>query len=233
MPSEPSVIYPARPAGRPPAIWAAFAAQGRWKSWVLAGQLMIIALLVVANIRASTRPPDVVLISPDGKSTYVQSSVATEALLRWLAQTKQEPSDVTTIRFTEHFLRLVLALNSSTIDATWPEALSLMAPQLAAKMRAEAEAKKLLDSVRLARVKTELAFDELILVQRTGDLLHLRARLTRTKRSLLDDGTPSTDHVSADLVARVVPRTLSHPDGLEVAEWTVHASPQEIPHAAP
>jgi hypothetical protein len=220
--SAPTGLYKAQPPGHPAAIWAAFVAQGRWKSWVLVALLALLALLVLANIRASSRPPDVVLISPDGQSTYVPATVASDALVRWIQETKQLPSDLTVIRFAQLFLRLALELNSSTVEATWPEALALMAPPLAAKMRHEAAVQKLIEGTQLARVKTQLAFDDLVLVERAGGLLHLRASLTRTKRSLFgEEGREQPDHLSVDLIARVIPRSLSHPDGLEVAEWTV------------
>jgi hypothetical protein len=39
------------PPGSPPAVWAAFAAQGRWKSWTIAGLLALVALQSLAIAR--------------------------------------------------------------------------------------------------------------------------------------------------------------------------------------
>src|SRR5262245_42246751 len=67
-----------RPSLGPPAVWAAFARQGAWKSWVLIFQFFVIALLILANLRLSQKPPDIVVVAPDGKSTYLTPSIAGE-----------------------------------------------------------------------------------------------------------------------------------------------------------
>src|SRR5215470_1199769 len=79
----------------PPAIWTAFARQGAWKSWVLIFQFFVIALLILANVRLSQKPPDIVVVAPDGKSSYLTPSSAEDALLRFLADQKQEHNDLT------------------------------------------------------------------------------------------------------------------------------------------
>src|SRR5262252_7361088 len=89
-----------RPNLGPPAIWLAFARQGAWKSWVLILQFFIIGLLILANLRLSQGPPDIVLVAPDGKSMYVAPSIAGAGLLRFLADQKQEPSELTVLHFT-------------------------------------------------------------------------------------------------------------------------------------
>lgn len=223
----------ARPPGAPPAIWAAFASQGRWKNWVLLAQLLIILLLVLAVLRTSTRPPDVVLVGADGKSDYIPSRVASEALTRWVQEQKQLPSDLTVLHFTKDFIRLVIAVNSATIESTWPTALDLMHQDLRAKMIQEAKAQKLIETYKLARIRTEVAFDDVLVLERTPTLLHVRALVTRTKASLLDDRTaPTVDHLTLDLVERVVARSAARPDGLEVAEWRVESAQAPTPSSA-
>ncbi len=48
-------------------------------------QFFLIGLLVLANIRLSQKPADIVVVAPDGKSTYLTPSIAGEALVRFLA----------------------------------------------------------------------------------------------------------------------------------------------------
>src|SRR5207302_6062619 len=88
------------PPGSPPAIWMAFARQAAWREWVIAALFALNALTIVAAVRVARKDPDVVLIAPDGKSSYVPRSVANDGLLRFLAEQKQQPSDVTVVRFT-------------------------------------------------------------------------------------------------------------------------------------
>src|SRR5262249_31706521 len=145
----------------PPAVWAAFVRQGAWKSWVLIFQFFVIALLILANLRLSQRPPDIVVVAPGGKSTYLTPSIAGEALLRFLADQKQEPSDLTVLHFTRDFLNLALAVNSSTIERAWPEALALMSAPLRARVAKESAEQKLIETYKLARVRTELLIEEI------------------------------------------------------------------------
>lgn len=203
----------------PPAIWAAFARQGAWKNWVLLLQLALNFLLVLATIGFSQRPPDVVLVEPDGKSTYVNRSIAGEALARFLAEQRNTPSDVTITHFTQTFLSTFLAVNSTTIDAAWPEALRMMDAPLQDRMSREAQAQKLLEAYKLAGVKTDITVENLVLVERHDPVLHLQATVTRRKQDLLEHSSPTTDRLSVDIIERIVPRTSSHPDGLEVVEY--------------
>jgi hypothetical protein len=214
---------PASPPGSPPAIWAAFARQGAWKDWVIVALLCLNALTIVAGARLARREPDVVLVAADGKSTYLPRELAGDALARFLAEQRQLPSDVTVIHFTREFLQLVLALNSSTVDGAWTDALALMAPSLRERVAADAAGKKLLDSYRAAKVRTSLSIEAVELVERTSSLLHVRATVRRKVGSLLvgSDGPTTDDRLVVELVERIVPRTSSRPDGLEVAEMRI------------
>jgi len=95
----------------------------------------------VAAVRVARKDPDVVVVAPDGKSSYVPRSVANDALMRFLAEQKQQPSDVTVVHFTREFLQLALAINSSTIDGAWRDALALMGSQLRERFSTAAAAK--------------------------------------------------------------------------------------------
>ena len=44
-----------------------------------------------------------------------------------------------------------------------------------------------IQAAKFARIATDLAFDDLLLVDRTKEIVHLRAKMTRSKRSLLGD----------------------------------------------
>src|SRR4051812_9936451 len=105
----------------PSAVWTAFARQGQWKSWVIAAQLLLMALLTLAAMQLARKPPDIVLVDSDGRSTYVNPSVAGQELIRWLADRRQRPSDVTVAHFSREFLQRFLGVNSTTIQAAWPE----------------------------------------------------------------------------------------------------------------
>ena len=205
----------------PPAIWRAFQAQAAWKSWAIVALLGLLTLESIAVVRLSNRPPDYVVVDADGKGTYVRRGVATEPLLRFLAD-KTKPPELAIVRFTREFLTLALALHSSTVEANWPAALAVMSPELRAKVEKEASEAKVVESYKLAQQKTDVAFENLTLVTRTATLLHVRATLTRTRRSLADSSAPPVvDRVAVDLAERIVPPRLDRPDGLEVVEWNV------------
>ena len=217
-----------RKTGAPPAIWAHFVQQAAWKDWVIAALLILNALTILAGARLAAKGPDVVLVAPDGKSTYVNRSVAMVELLDFLADQKQQPSDVTVVHFTKDFVRLALASNSTTIDSTWSEALSMMGEQLSKRLKEESEAKKLLETYRAVRIKSLLQIEDIVLVERTRDLLQVKASVLRVKSSLLDESRAGvSEHLVVDLVERVVPRTAARPDGLEVVDW--HFAPQVAP----
>ena len=221
------------PPGSPPAIWAAFVAQGRWKSWTIVGLLGLLGLQSLALIRLVARPPEVVLLDAGGEATPVRRSVATDALLAFLAE-RSRPPDVAVVRFTRDFLQRALAVNSSTIEAAWPAALTMMAPDLRTRVEAEATRSRLVETWRLAQRRTDLAFDEIVLEERTPSLLSVKATLTRRVGPLLEGAGPSsTDRVQVELVARTVTPTLDRPDGLEVAEWRLTPIPVTHPSSRP
>lgn len=207
-----------RPSDHPSAVWTAFARQGQWKSWVIAAQLLLMALLTLAAMHLSRRPPDVVLVAPDGQSTYLHPSTAGEELIRWLAERRQRPSDVTVARFSREFLRRFLGVHSATIHAAWPEALSMMAPALRTRMQAEAAKQKLVETYQAAQVATELDIQRLQLVEQLERAIHVRALVARTKRPLAG-GQATKDTLEVDLILDVVSRTAATPDGLQLAEY--------------
>jgi len=221
------------PPASPPAVWAAFAALGRWKTWTIAGLLGLVSLQSLAIVRLATRPPEVVLVGAAGEATPVRRSVATDALLKFLAERSRLP-EVAIVRFTRDFLHLALGVNSSTIEAAWPAALAMMAPELRSRIEREAATTRLVETWRLAQRKTELTFEELVLEDRTPGLLAIRSTLRRRTGPLVDGAGPSsTDRVQVDLVARIVTPTLDQPDGLEVAEWRLTPLPVTHPSSKP
>lgn len=213
------------PPASPPAVWAAFATQGQWKSWTIAGLLGLVALQSLAIVRLAARPPEVVLVGAAGEVTPVRRSVATDALLKFLAE-RSRPPDVAIVRFTRDFLHLALGVNSSTIEVAWPAALAMMGPELRSRVEREAATTRLVETWRLAQRKTEVSFEEIALEARAPGLLAIRARLSRRTGPLVEGvGPSSTDRVQVDLVARIVTPTLDRPDGLEVAEWRLTPLP--------
>lgn len=220
MSKQGEVVLQASRVGRsPPAIWAAFAKQSAWKNWVLVAQLFVIGLLVLANLRLAGQEPDVVLVSPDGKSEYLGRSTGMESLNRFLAEQRGQASDVTVGYFSKRFLTLALAVNSSTIEAAWAEALSLTAPPLRARLAEETKSQRVVEMYQTAQVRTDLAFEEVELVQRSGVLVHVRAKVRRAKSNLLDGSDVRVDRSESELVLKSVLRTPERPDGLEVVDW--------------
>lgn len=206
----------------PPAIWAAFATQGRWKNWLLVAQLLCNALGAVVVWSIATRPADVIVVGEDGASTYVPTGASSRALQDFLRQQKGKASDLTLLSFTKRFVTLTAGVNSTTIDEAWAEALSMMVGALSSRMKAEADSQKLLETYRLASVRTSLQFTAVELVERRGDKAHVRVRVRRLKEKLSGGGV-SDDALQVDLVLTEVPRSSIHPDGLEVLDW--HSSP--------
>jgi hypothetical protein len=197
---------------------------------VIVALLALNALTILAGSRLAARQPDVVIVSPDGKSTFVPREVASAQLLNFIADQKQAPSDVTIVHFTKDFLKAALAANSSTVDSTWPEALSMMGEQLRTRLKQESDNRKLLESYKAVHVKTSLNVHDIVLVERTRELLQVKATVERLKSSLLDDsGTGVSERLVVDLVERIVPRTAQRPDGLEVVDW--HLAPPTEEHA--
>ncbi len=217
-----------RKSSSPPAIWAHFAQQAAWKDWVIAALLILNALSILVGARLAAREPDVVMVGPDGKSSYVARGVTSAALLDFIAEQKQQPSDVTVVHFTKDFVRLALSANSSTIDATWSEALSMMGEKLRVRLREESDAKRLLESYRALRIKSAVFVEDIVLTEKTKDLLQVKATVQRTKSSLLDESRAGVqEHLEIELVERIVARTATRPDGLEVVDW--HFAQQVAP----
>ena len=208
-----------RPPGSPPAVWAAFLEQNAWKSWTIVGLLAVVCLLCLAVVRLASRPPEFVMVDANGRTTPVRRTVATDALLRFLAD-RTRPPEVAIVRFTRDFLHLALGLNSSTIEANWPAALAMMAPELRERIARESAAKRLVETYRLAQRRTELSFDEIAVEDQSSTQVTVRATITRRSLPLVEGGgATEVDRVQVELVERPVPATMESPDGLEVAEW--------------
>lgn len=218
----------------PPAIWTAFAAQGRWKNFVMVGQLLLLALLTQVALKLARTEPAVVVVDERGEGQFVERGVASEALLAFLAEQRGVPTDLTLVAFTRRFLNAALAPNSTMLDEQWAESLSMMAAPLAAKVDAEARAQKLFETYRLAQVKTRLEVLSLDVLERHGDKVHLRARLLRRRESLIAAASAlSPDAEQVDLVLAMVPRTRSRPDGVMVVEWRTTPVASEPPPVQP
>jgi hypothetical protein len=215
--------------GHPTAVWEAFVRQAAWKSWVIVVLAALLGLSLLLNVRLGTKPPEFVIVeNPGGKATLVRQSIATDELLRFLAQ-RTRPPDLAILRFTRDFLQLAFGVNSSTVHAAWPQALSMMAPALRTRMEGEAAGTGLVETYIAAQVRTDLTIDDIVLVQRSDALLHVRASLARRKSPLAGGGVASEDRLEVDLVEEFVAATPDHPDGLAVAEWQV----RELPAAGP
>jgi hypothetical protein len=138
---------------------------------------------------------------------------------------------MTIVRFTRDFLHLALALNSTTVEANWADALAMMSPELRARMASEAAAKKLVETYKLAERRTDLVFEEIVLEDRTPTLLTVRATMLRRVEPLVEGvGRSASDRVQVELVERVLSPTMERPDGLEVVEWRLLSLPAKEPN---
>ena len=218
-----------RPPGAPGAVWDAFARQAAWKNWALILLFGLLLLSLLANVRLAARPPEFVVVeNPGGKSTYVRRAVATDALLKFLAE-KTKPPEIAVVRFTRDFVQLAFGINSSTIDANWPQALSMMTDPMRERVNKQTEAAKLLDTYRAAQVRSDLAIEDILLIEQTPTLLHVKTTLSRRKGPIIGGGPFTTDRLAVDLVEANVPISPDHPDGLAVAEWQIQELPPEAP----
>lgn len=209
----------------PPAVWAAFASQGRWKNWVMVLQLGVLALLTQVCFALARVSPDVIVVDDKGASRYVERTVTSDALVRFLESERRRPTDLTIAAFTERFVRLTSGVNSATIDESWMEAQAMMALPLAEKVGAEAKAQRLIETYRLAQIRTSLSFSDVQLVERKGDKAHVRALITRQRAKLFSAESVGVAEAQViDLILAEVPRTRRRPDGLEVLEW--HTAPR-------
>jgi hypothetical protein len=232
MPAEIHSLPPtASSLSAPPAVWAAFVRQGAWKNLVLLVQLGVIALFAVANVHLADRAPDVVLVAPDGTATFVPRAVVGDSILQAIRHAKGQPTDAEVVHTTRHFLGLMLGVNSSTLEATWPEALAMMDSGLAAKLQREYTQQRVLEAWKAAQVRTTLHFETVELRQRTDSLLHVRAVLLRTRSDLVTATQPQTERLQVDLVHAVEARTLKHPSGLVIRDFAVTPSPPSSPSA--
>jgi len=218
-----------RPPGAPGAVWDAFARQAAWKNWALILLFGLLLLSLLANVRLAARPPEFVVVeNPGGKSTYVRRAVATDALLKFLAE-KTKPPEIAVVRFTRDFVQLAFGINSSTIDANWPQALLMMTEPMRERVNKQTEAAKLLDTYRAAQVRSDLAIEDILLIEQTPTLLHVKTTLSRRKGPIIGGGPFTTDRLAVDLVEANVPVSPDHPDGLAVAEWQIQELPLEAP----
>lgn len=215
------------PASPVPAVWAAFARASAWKSWMLVVQSLLLLLLIFVNLKVAKTNPDVVVVrESDGQSTYVPQAEAGPALVGFLEEQKSRPSDVSVLCFSRLFLQRMFQINSSTVDEAFEEACTMMDERVAAATRDEYRRDKVLETYRLARMKSRITVDDLVLLEKTPSLLHLKAEVTRKKSALLDDtANVSTDRLAVELVERIVPRSKRRPYALEIAELSVKRIP--------
>ena len=217
-------LSPKRVLG-PPAVWTAFATQGRWKNWVMELQLGVVALLTQVCFALARVQPDVIVVDDAGSSRYVERTVTSAALVRFLETERRRPTDLTIAAFTERFVRLTSGVNLATIDESWSEAQAMMALPLAEKVGAEAKAQKLVEAYRLAQIRTSVAFEDVQLVERKGEKAHVRALVSRQRTKLFSaELVGPLEAQVVDLILAEVPRSRRRPDGLEVLEW--HTAPR-------
>jgi len=209
----------ARTTAAPPAVWAAMVRQAQWKSWALVLAFALCALEGLVMLKLAHKEPDIVLIAPDGRSTYVNRSVAGDALVRFLEEQRQLPSDVTIFHFTRDFLHHFFATDSLSYAASFAEALGMLSAGFRERVAREAAASKVLEAVRATHTRTNLTFESLDFVERTKEALHLRAVLLRRTESLSEGTLLSLDRLEVDLYESVVPRTAAHPDGLVIGQF--------------
>jgi hypothetical protein len=211
----------------PPTVWAALARAGQWKSWAL---LLLLALCLgqsLVMLRLVRREPDIVLIAPDGQSTYVPRSVAGQALVRFLEEQRQRPGDVTVVHFTRDFLQHFFAVHPSAYEASFAEALGSMAAPLRERLAREAQQTKLLERVRVSGTRATVELEALDIVERTEGAVRLEAVLVRRTVRVPDDAPVAVERLRVGLVESIVPRTAAHPDGLLVAHLTTAVEPAE------
>jgi hypothetical protein len=97
----------------------------------------------------------------------------------------------------------------------------MMSPALRARLEREAGSSKLIENAIGAQIRTELTVEDVVLIQRTDSLLHVRAAIGRRKAPLTGGVDAVQDRLEVDLVEEFVPASPEHPDGLAVAEWQV------------
>jgi hypothetical protein len=216
----------------PPAVWAALVRQGQWKSWALVLLLALCLLQGLVMLRLVRLEPDIVLIAPDGQSTYVPRSLAGAALVRFLDEQRQLPGDVTVVHFTRDFLQHFFALHPGMAEASFAEALGMVAAPLRERLSREAQQTKLLERVRASGTRATLELEGLDIVERTNAALRLEAVLLRRTIRLADDAPVAAERLRIGLVESIVPRTAAHPDGLAVAHLTTAVEPAESASAA-
>jgi hypothetical protein len=205
---------------RPPAIWVAMARQAHWKSWALVLAFALCALEGLIVLKLASKEPDVVLIAPDGRSTYVNRNVAGEALVRFLEEQRQLPSDVTVVHFTRDFVSHFFATDSVTYESSFREALGMLSTSFRERVAGEAATSKLLEQVRASHARASVSLENLDVVERTKEAVHLRAVLLRRTESLTNDNLLSADRLEVELYESIVPRSAAHPDGLVVGQLT-------------
>ncbi len=166
--------------GAPPAVWQAFQRAGAWKNWTIVVLLGLCVLQTLVAVQLVSRPAEYVLVGSDGKATYVRRGVATDALLRFLAD-KTKPPELTVVRFTRDCLVLSLGINSATVESNWPAALALMGPDLRGRVEKEAKELGMVGAYKTSGQKTDLQFEDVAIVTQTSNLIHVRATLTRTR----------------------------------------------------
>ncbi len=221
--SKPSAVEQsptARALASPPAIWAAMVRQAQWKSWALILAFALCALEGLVMLKLADKEPDIVLIAPDGRSTYLSRSIAGDALVRFLEEQRQLPSDVTVFHFTRDFLQHFFATDSLSYDASFRDALGMLSPAFRGRVAREAADSKLLESVRASRARASVSIESLDFTERTPDALHLRAVLLRRTENIADRMVLSVDKLEVELYESVVPRSAAHPDGLVIGQFT-------------
>ncbi len=207
--------------------------QAQWKSWALVLAFALCALQGLVVLKLARKEPDIVLIAPDGRSTYLNRSVAGDALVRFLEEQRQLPSDVTVLHFTRDFLQHFFATDSVGYEASFREALGMLSPGFRARVEREAVTSRLLESVRASRARAAVNLQSLDFVERTKDALRLRAVLQRRTEGLADGALVSMDRLEVELYESVVPRSAAHPDGLVVGQFTSRSERVEPVAASP
>ncbi|MDE2491542.1 MAG: hypothetical protein KGM24_11890 [Elusimicrobia bacterium] len=189
-------------------VWGGLESANR-ALWIALWFAVTVALLALALVRVELRrPPVVIALGEDGRSSVMDSAQAQPAV-----------GEVEVRNFLALFERFYVELNAYTCDSDLKLAFAMMTPDFQAKAARMLKSAGTIEKLKTEELQTNLFLSELRIVRDTPDILECRVKGYRRITSFKPGVPPGEVVFEHDIVLRKVPRSERAPYGLLVQDF--------------
>lgn len=185
--------------------------------WVLFAMVALLAVMAVAFVRASAKPPVVIRVDEIGNAEAISDYATNNAVM-----------DVEVNAFAKDFVKSIVEVNSYTISKDLARALNMMTRQFQEAHRKKLAEGQYVMKIKNAKIQREMEIDRLAITARTPEGYELDVRGILSTSPLGDVNAPKDrGGLMGQLYIVNVPRAALTPYGLLVSNFNWREVPLE------